>query len=93
MERTTVSGGHDQTLRLWETAAAANCEPLQSHAARSWCVTFSMDGRLIASGHFAPPFACGRQSGREERRLMGHRQMFPARVKLAADGVDIVGKL
>jgi WD40 repeat protein len=47
--RHLASGGHDQTVRLWETGTGREILTLRGHAGCVWNVAFSPDGRRLAS--------------------------------------------
>ncbi len=48
--RTLVSGGLDDTVRLWDVATAALEHTFTGHTDKVWGVCFSPDGRTLASG-------------------------------------------
>jgi WD40 repeat protein len=40
----------DKTIKLWDVASGALIQTLSGHANTVWFVTFSPDGRTLASG-------------------------------------------
>ena len=47
--RLLASGGHDQTVRLWDPATGQPADVLEGHHVEVYTVAFSPDGRLLAS--------------------------------------------
>jgi len=45
-----VSGGDDQTVRVWNVEAGTQTAALQGHISRIWSVAISPDNKIIASG-------------------------------------------
>ena len=45
-----VSGGWDNTVRLWNVATRENIHTLKGHTAEVYAVAFSPDGRIVVSG-------------------------------------------
>jgi WD40 repeat protein len=45
-----VSGGDDQTVRLWNVETGEIITTLQGHTDRVWSVAFSCDNETLASG-------------------------------------------
>jgi len=45
-----ASGGHDQTVRLWDVSTGLCLKTLRGHSDWVYSVVFSPDGSLIASG-------------------------------------------
>ena len=43
-------GSGDGTVRLWDSAIGAAHGSLEGHTSTVWRVTFSLDGKLMASG-------------------------------------------
>jgi hypothetical protein len=48
--RTLASGGHDDTVRLWDARSGAALQTLVGHSGWVTSVAFSPDGRTLASG-------------------------------------------
>ncbi|MFE1787892.1 trypsin-like peptidase domain-containing protein [Streptomyces sp. NPDC059525] len=48
--RTLATGGHDGTVRLWDTATGRTRTTLPSHGTQIWSVAFSPDGHTLATG-------------------------------------------
>ena len=47
--KTVASGGHDQTVWLWETATQKEAGRIRGHRDRVWSVAFSPDGKAMAT--------------------------------------------
>jgi len=47
-----VSGGYDNTIRLWDTSGNLIGQPFQGHESLVFSVAFSPDGKYIVSGSF-----------------------------------------
>ncbi|MFI9066386.1 trypsin-like peptidase domain-containing protein [Streptomyces sp. NPDC053429] len=47
---TLATGGHDGTVRLWDTTTGRNHTTFPSHGTLVWSVAFSPDGRTLATG-------------------------------------------
>ncbi len=48
--KTIVSGGNDNTIRLWDTKGNLIGQPFTGHEGWVWSVAFSPDGKTIVSG-------------------------------------------
>jgi WD40 repeat protein len=47
---TLASGSQDGTVRLWDAASGAERRTLQGHIQPVYCLSFSPDGHILASG-------------------------------------------
>jgi len=89
--RTIVSGGKDETVRLWEAASGRLLHTLEGHTGQVNAVAVTPDGRTIVSGANRDESVWLREatSGRLLRRLVGHRRGVNA-VVVTPDGGTIV---
>ncbi len=71
--RKAVSGGADNTLRLWDTKMGKEIRRFEGHAGRIWTVAFSPDGRSVASAGFDATIRIWDLASGREKRLAGHK--------------------
>src|SRR5262249_30449173 len=68
-----VSGGDDQTLRLWDVATGQELKVLIGHTDAVTCVVFSADGkRLLSGGRDTTLRLWEVATGKQLRRFDGH---------------------
>src|SRR5262249_55508953 len=68
-----LSGGGDQTGRLWEVVRGKELKRLEGFAGTVWGVAFSPDGRrALASCHDGSVRLWDLETGKEIHRLVGH---------------------
>lgn len=81
-----ASGGEDNRLRIWDTAARTELQSFDGHTDNVVCVAFSPDGAHVASGS-GDQTACIWQvsSGARVRMLEGHTDWVNS-VAYSADG-------
>src|SRR5262249_26151108 len=84
--RHVLTGSHDATLRLWDTATGQEIRRFEGHTDMVQCVALSPDGRFALSGsndHTVRLWDV--KSGRELHRFDGHRDCVQS-VAFAPDG-------
>jgi hypothetical protein len=92
--RRLASGGHDQTVRLWDPETGRELRCLSGHSDPVYSVTFSANGRLLASGSKDQTVRLwDPETGRELRSLRGHQNTvwsvsFSSDGRLLASGSD-----
>src|SRR5271157_2669704 len=71
--RLALTGGVDQTARLWDVATGREIRRLEGHSDRVWSVAFSPDGRwALTGGRDDTARLWEVATGKEIRRLEGH---------------------
>jgi WD40 repeat protein len=84
--RRALSGGEDNTARLWEVATGREIRPLEGHTGEVLAVAISPDGRRALTGGGDRTIRLwDLSSGRELRRLEGHTERVSS-VAFAPDG-------
>ncbi len=85
-----VSGGDDQTMRLWNVQAGRCIHTLYGHTNRVWTVAISRDNRILASGSEDQTIRLWwRQSGRCFKIIQGNHQRIWS-VDFSPDGKHLV---
>jgi hypothetical protein len=81
-----LSGGEDNTVRLWELASGREIRPLEGHTGEVLAVAFSPDGKRALSGSMDRTLRLwDLTSGRELRRFEGHTERVSS-VAFSPDG-------
>jgi RNA polymerase sigma factor (sigma-70 family) len=70
--RLVVTGGRDNTARLWDVTTGNHLRVFPGHAGWILSVAFSRDGRTLAVGHWRGVRLWEVNTGKERRRLDGH---------------------
>jgi WD40 repeat protein len=93
--RRGLSGGKDTIVRLWDLESGSLVREFRGHTEPVWCVAFSPDGRLAYStsggtetqgdGRDSAIRVWDVETGREVRRLQGHRGLVWS-VAVSPDG-------
>src|SRR5258707_8217863 len=83
---TLVTGGIDDTVRLWDTATGKELRRLRAHQYGSWSVAVSPDGRRVASAGSSPARVWDAADGKELHVLRGGTLA----VAFAPDGKTVV---
>src|SRR5262249_49729162 len=84
--RRAVSGGVDGTVRLWDTAASKEVQPLAGPPGLARKVTFSADGgHVLVAGTDGVVRVWDLAQGKETRRFQGHTDPV-ASLALSPDG-------
>jgi mono/diheme cytochrome c family protein len=84
--RRALSGGEDNTVRLWDLATGRELRPLEGHTGEVLAVAFAPDGRRALSGSMDRTVRLwDLASGRELRRFTGHTERVSS-VAFAPDG-------
>jgi hypothetical protein len=71
--RRVVSGGADNTVRVWDTRTGKEIKRLEGHTGRVWGVAFSPDGRQVASGSFDGTVRVWDVATGREKRIGKHK--------------------
>jgi hypothetical protein len=88
--RRIVTGGDDQTAKVWETASGRELFTLTGHSAPIWSVAFSPGGRRIVTGSADQTAKVWETAGgRELLTLKGHKAPIRS-VAFSPDGRRIV---
>ena len=87
--RRIVTGGLDQTLRLWDAETGEQLKIFEGHTDAVECVAFSPDGKHIASGSRDETVRLWRVDGNLERTLRGQHG-FVDSVSFSPDGSRLV---
>jgi hypothetical protein len=81
-----LTGGSDQTARLWEAATGREVRRFEGHAVGILAATFSPDGRWVLTGGSDQTARLWEAAtGREVRRFLGHTDLVRA-VAISPDG-------
>ena len=86
--RTLASGGDDHKIRMWDTATGGERSTMSRHAALVTSLSFSRDGRKLASGSFdkaRPVIVWDIATGNPLIELNGHDNLVRA-VAMSPDG-------
>jgi WD40 repeat protein len=97
--RWIATGGHDQTIKLWNAKTLELVRTLEGHIDMVWCLTFSPDSNYLVSGSDTPNGHGSIKTwevatGREHLDLHGHkRQVYsvayhPHKPLLASSSID-----
>src|SRR5207244_8559477 len=77
--RILVTGGKDNTLRLWEVATGREVRRLEGHQGEVESVDFSRDGKWLVSGGLDKSVRLWeRDTGKEIRQFVGHQSWVGA---------------
>jgi WD40 repeat protein len=94
--RTAVSGGPDQTARLWDVESGKELHRLEGHAGQVYCVCFTPDGHQVVTGGADTTLRLWDvATGKEVRRFEGYTgpvgyfpRITPDGQRLLAEGSD-----
>ena len=97
--RWIATGGHDQTVKLWDIKSRTLVRTLEGHRDMVWCLAFSPDSRHLASGSAEPGSGVVNvwdvETGARVHHFRGHRSLVlglayhatrPVLVSSAGDG-------
>jgi Caspase domain/WD domain, G-beta repeat len=87
--RTIASGGHDNSIKLWDAASGRELRTLQGHENSVMSVAFSPNGQTLASGSMDRTIKLwDAASGQELRTLQGHSD-YALSIAFSPDGRTI----
>src|SRR5262249_58735462 len=85
--RTAVTGSHDRSVKVWDTASGRCLHTLWGHAREVESVALSPDGRLALSGsHDGPVIVSDTAGGVPRHKFPGHHKSWGEGFAFTPDG-------